>query len=483
MKQKLTGWIALTTILFWGCATTPIVNKGTYRLYAGIEAVSQKLIQSTNTAKAGKITVADFVGPDEQITQLGRHMADKLSVNLFSAGKFVDIMERRQLKQILSAHKQELSGYFDQQTVHQFGHLIGVDSMVIGKLEDLGSVVDLTAKVVHTKTGRILGMADIRILKDESVQRLLSQKQTSTLTVSVTPAVSGTVSVGRAKAQLTNGAATLSGLRRGVCQVTVNVNSPGYDSVTRSLNLQSRQETLDINLESRQYDVSFQIVPPGATLSVDGKIIPVNEQGFARVKAVSAKQYVYFVSAEGFENRTGQFNPAQKQLVMVDLNAKDAFYGLKSDFIKKVRQTSNDFNIRLWTNSSQYKLGDTLSFFFRAERDCYLNLVDINSRGELTVIFPNRFHQDNYVQAGRTYQIPDESYGFEFQAQPPAGKDRVYAIASTTPLNIFDGSYGQSGFMAITRNQTRGAKARGIGVKLKNTRLDSAAECLIRIHQ
>ncbi len=483
MEKILKGLFAVFLLVILGCASTPSVNKGALELYPGIDAVAGKLIQSTDTEKAGKIAVADFIGPNGQITHLGRHVSDKLSVRLFSSKQFSDIMERKQLKQVLTAHKQELSGYFDQQTVHRFGHMIGVDSMVIGKLEDVGTVIDLTARVVHSKTGRILGMADVRILKNETVNRLLSRREISNLTVSVTPSVSGTVTAGGKSARLVNGSAAFSNLSRGACQVNISVSTPGYESISRSINLQSRNENLDINLQSKQYDASFQIVPPEAELSVDGEKVGLNDQGFAKVTGLLAKQYCYSVSAEGFKNHIGRFNPLKKQIIMVELNAEDPFYSLKSNFFKKVKTIENDFDIQLWTNRADFQMGEKVTFYFRSERDCYLNLVDVNSRGELTLLFPNRYQRDNFIRAGRTYQIPDGYHdGFEFEIRPPAGTDRIYAIAGNSSINIFDENFDHSTFMAVTRGQTRDVKVRGIVVKLKNARLDSAAECLIRIH-
>jgi F0F1-type ATP synthase membrane subunit a len=64
--------------------------------------------------------------------------------------------------------------------------------------------------------------------------------------------------------------------------------------------------------------------------------------------------------------------------------------------------------------------------------------VDINSRGEITLLFPNQYHSEHHIQANTTYRIPDDSYGFSFQVQPPFGRDRIYAIASDGPIDIFN---------------------------------------------
>ena len=101
-------------------APSPLKYAEALDLYNGLEVLSEKLINSTKvSAKAEriqKIAVADFIGPGDRVTGLGEHISDKISVRLFSSGEFPDFMERRQLKQVLQTHKNELSGYFDRDT-------------------------------------------------------------------------------------------------------------------------------------------------------------------------------------------------------------------------------------------------------------------------------------------------------------------------------------------------------------------------------
>lgn len=476
MKKALVFFLLL---LCSGCATSPEIIKGASSLHPGIDKLAQQLVASADKAKTGRIAVADFIGPDWKVTGLGDHVADKLSVQLFQCGEFDEILERKRLKQMLVEQKTEISGYFDQSTVQQYGHLIGVNSMVIGSIEDLGSVVDITARIIHVGTGEILAMADVRIIKDTYVENLISRARIATLTVSVNPPVFGVVTAMGKEISLQQGTAILTDLPYGPCQVTVSV--PGYDPANQTINISHPYESLNLNLESRKFDMRFQIVPPDGDLIVDGEKIEVNAHGFASLPALSARQYSYSAHAEGYENFIGRFNPADEQLVMLELIPKDAFYGLKSEFAKKTQQIEKKFNIRLWSDRTDYKIGDKIVFYFQAERDCYLNLVVINSRGDLTLLFPNRFHRNNFIRAGKTYRIPEDGYGFEFEIQPPIGTDRIYAIADNSPIDIFNNDFEHSAFTAVTRGQTSDTKVRGIGVKLKNTRLNSVAEFVIHI--
>lgn len=452
-------------------------------LYDGIDSLTTKLIESVHASPhknlISKITVADFIGPGDEIFAFGEHLSDKLGVSLFSAHIFPEFMERKQLRQVLNSLKLEHGGYFDQSSVKKFGKMIGVDGMVIGTIEDLGSVVDLTTKIVESETGRIIGMADVQLIKDQLVLSLIKKQRTATLTISITPPVYGTVVADGQRGALHQGMVTFTHIPYGDCQILIQPE--GFEPVRRNISVGSRNESLAVNLKIKKCDVSFQIIPPDAKLSVNGKKIALNDQGFARLQALPAKDCSYVVNAEGYQSRIETFKPCQHDLITLDLHADDAFYGIKKIFFKKYQivKKQQSFSIKLWTDKSAYRLNDPIRFFFRTERNCYLNLVNIGSSGNVTLLFPNRYHSDNFVRAGVTYRIPDDHYGFSFQVEPPLGTERVYAIASTRPIDIFDMDFRNMKFMSRTRGNTRDIGVTKIGNRLDQADLNAAAECII----
>jgi Curli production assembly/transport component CsgG. len=481
----------LFSLAFSGCATTgtfptsasaPSYAK-TQHLYKGIDLLADKLIASMGQHTVGKLAVADFKGPEDITTALGEYISDKLSIRLYSSGAFQDFMERKELKQILTSRKVEYGGYFDQNTVKKFGKMIGVDSMVIGAIKDMGTFVDVTAKIVNSETGRLQGIADVSLKKDATVTELINRIRAATLTIAVDPAVSGTVIAGGGHAGLRNGTCTITGIPYGECQVIIHPD--GHDTVRRGIPIRSQAETFAIRLEKRIYSVSFQVNPPDASLSVDGEKVSLNTEGFAKVTDLRAGEHSFRIQSKGYEARAGRFDPAGRQLIMLDLITNDPFYATKNRFFQKVKEVSKnqDFSVQLWTNQGSYKLGDSICFNFRAEENCYLNLVDITSDGKIRLIFPNRFHPDSYIRGGVTYRIPAEEDGFLFEVEPPTGTDRIYAIASTHPLNIFEHNFNQDVFTILTRGSTRGIKVMGIGVKLDQAKLGAASECVIKIRR
>ncbi len=475
-------------LVFSGCATTPVstVRPPAYaqakQLFEAVDFLAEKLVTSSGQREIGKIAVADFTGSGETITGIGEYFSDKLTIKLFASGRFSDVMERKQLKQIISSIKIEHSGYFDQNAVTKYGKMIGVDSMVIGTVKDMGSFLDVTAKIVQSETGRIQGVADVRVIKDKSVMNLMGRQKTATLTISTVPQANGSVVTGGKQGRLVNGSAVFSGIAYGECRVVIQPE--GYAPVHKNIIVRSANEAISVMLIEKKYSVSFQIVPPDAKFTVDGKKIKLNSQGYAKIADLKSGTCSYVAEAKGHESRLDTFNPACNQIIAINLETDDPFFALKNKFFQKYKKSSKkqDFGIKLWTDKGSYNLNDPICFSFRSEKDCYLVLVNIGSSGDITQIFPNRFHSDNRIKGGVNYRIPDESYGFQFRVECPAGTERVYAIAGTRPVNIFNNDFSRKSFTSLTRGRTRDIKVYQAGDRLDQVKLDAAAESIVYVY-
>lgn len=97
---------------------------------------------------------------------------------------------------------------------------------------------------------------------------------------------------------------------------------------------------------------------------------------------------------------------------------------------------SPQFNIRVWTDRNQYRVGDKVRIFFQSDIDCYLWLLDVGTSGNMSLIFPNPHALDNYIKAKRRYCLPDDNYPFEYILNPPTGIETIKAIATIEPLDL-----------------------------------------------
>ncbi|MCP4386556.1 MAG: DUF4384 domain-containing protein, partial [Hyphomicrobiales bacterium] len=88
-----------------------------------------------------------------------------------------------------------------------------------------------------------------------------------------------------------------------------------------------------------------------------------------------------------------------------------------------------DFDIALFSDRAAYRVDDLAVFTVATEEACFLTLINVDSAGTATVIFPNRYQQDNFVAAGVDLVVPPDDAGFQFRLGDP-GTETVIAICS-----------------------------------------------------
>ncbi|MBT6338478.1 MAG: DUF4384 domain-containing protein [Desulfobacula sp.] len=494
MFRKLLVILGLISfMLMAGCvAATDKIAKipsdtKTMSIHNATKFLAEKLNLSLKGKHLGRFAVADLIGPGSGITELGEQISDDLSVQLFQSNNFSDYVERKQFKQLLSTIISEKDvPYFDQSTVSTHGKSMGLKDMAIGEIRDLGSYYYVIVKIVNIESTKVLAMGDVNISRTASTQTLVERKQISTLTVSVRPPVQGTVLADGQQHPLRNGAAVIKGVPYGDCSIVIQPSS-GYQTISKNIVIKSPLETYAFSLKKQKYDVSFTIIPPDATLVIDGEKIVLNENGYARISNISAGKHSLLITSDkkGYKKNISQiFDPAINEIFQFNLPTTDPIYKFNDTLFQKVQKMKEkqDFNVKIWTNKKEFKPGDKISFFFNSEKDCYLNIVDVGPSGNITLLFPNRYHQSSRIDGGKTYKIPDESSDrFEFMVEPPAGTDRVYAIASTRPLNIFDTNFKDVEYKAITRGLTRDITIVKAGHAMSNVKLTAASTCIINV--
>ena len=115
-------------------------------------------------------------------------------------------------------------------------------------------------------------------------------------------------------------------------------------------------------------------------------------------------------------------------------------------------------NAKVWTDKKEYEIKEKIVFYIKADKKGYLTMLDISPSGDITVIFPNKFHRDNFIHAGVTYQIPAPNYEFEFNVQGPPGLERIKAIVTSNNISLLKLDLGK-GFHSIKKETTRGTRA------------------------
>jgi outer membrane protein OmpA-like peptidoglycan-associated protein len=90
-----------------------------------------------------------------------------------------------------------------------------------------------------------------------------------------------------------------------------------------------------------------------------------------------------------------------------------------------------------------YTQGEKIIINFRTNTDAYVTVYDIDTRGQVSVLFPNRILSDNVVKGNQVYSMPNSSYSYDLIVEGPEGIEYVDVVASTDPYYHWNYNQGE----------------------------------------
>ena len=102
--------------------------------------------------------------------------------------------------------------------------------------------------------------------------------------------------------------------------------------------------------------------------------------------------------------------------------------------LKRLSKLSNSISVS--SNKKIFKIGDRISFKLDIPVDGYLNIINVDAHDESTVIFPNKFNQDNFTSVGK-FNFPNENIEFDIVATKPYGDSLTVFLITAKPLNLY----------------------------------------------
>lgn len=99
----------------------------------------------------------------------------------------------------------------------------------------------------------------------------------------------------------------------------------------------------------------------------------------------------------------------------------------------KTEKKGEDLKVDVWVDrpSGVYHEGDTMSIYFRTNRDCYVRLVYNDAGGNALLVFPNKVEWNSRVQGGAVIKVPGM-----FVVGTPFGREILKAYASDTQMPV-----------------------------------------------
>jgi len=102
--------------------------------------------------------------------------------------------------------------------------------------------------------------------------------------------------------------------------------------------------------------------------------------------------------------------------------------------------TPQPLTVNIWTDKSNYMIGETLTIFFSVSQPAFIYIYDIQPDGVVRLIFPNAYSGSNYVSAG-SHSLPDGLY--KFTVTPPPGTEQLQIFASPVDLGLAPAYFGE----------------------------------------
>jgi hypothetical protein len=93
--------------------------------------------------------------------------------------------------------------------------------------------------------------------------------------------------------------------------------------------------------------------------------------------------------------------------------------------------------LSITSTKSTYSIGDKIGMTVDIPVEGYLNIVNVDENDTATVLYPNKWHQNNKVKKGQLNLGNRNELGFTFKASKPYGKSLTVAFVTKKELNFY----------------------------------------------
>ncbi|HEV8384168.1 MAG TPA: energy transducer TonB, partial [Candidatus Acidoferrales bacterium] len=143
-----------------------------------IQVLASRLAGELSKAGTKRVAVADYVGPQEGVTSLGKAVSLEFAASLAWSGGAFDVSHSAALQAALreAGAAPKNTDIFDDRVVKRFGELSGADVVVTGILGVASDHVEVSVRAVNAATGQTLAQATGNLPLTTMVKDLLARR-------------------------------------------------------------------------------------------------------------------------------------------------------------------------------------------------------------------------------------------------------------------------------------------------------------------
>jgi len=118
----------------------------------------EQLTTNIDMYEVRKIAVIDMVGFEGKVSELGRFLSSNLTAQIPRETQLV-VVQRGQVEDALQGLDTIPKESYNLEITNKLGKKMGVDALVVGKIMDLGTNIDVNLKMVDVHTGDVISTA------------------------------------------------------------------------------------------------------------------------------------------------------------------------------------------------------------------------------------------------------------------------------------------------------------------------------------
>src|SRR5271169_1281323 len=156
-------------------AAIPMTADPAFAQHAEMQDIASHLADDLANAGRKRIVVADFVGPEENFTQLGKYLSLELTAALAWTGKGLEPSHTILLPRLLREQPDSTKDQTNSALVERLGKQAEAETVVLGELESTADSVAIHVRALDASDGRLVAEAAGRIQKTPIVGALLAK--------------------------------------------------------------------------------------------------------------------------------------------------------------------------------------------------------------------------------------------------------------------------------------------------------------------
>jgi len=362
---------------------------------------------------------------------LSDYILEEMWTRFEDSKKFV-MVDRRNLERIEAEIKHQYgANRVDDNAMVSISRQIGAQYLVYGQMVPLGNEYRITVYAIDVEKAvssqrafnvrpdnRLSSL--IKVSAEEEVQR--SVKEMARNVSKKTTIAVGRISYGDTQT-VTNLSAWLKNNIITGAQKQHDKFQVATESESSNLAVSSRGLTVEPTGSSSGTDSAIQAVVTGSYSPLDTGVQVTLQLISTSANRVVLSSSSFLISASEMERRHLSLLPVQN-----NTSVNKADFEARQKAVAPYSGSNNKWNFTVTPDvlDGIYYDGDYMTMRIFSARDCYFRIIHVDVNGNTQVIYPVSNNDNNFIRAGETRRIPDNT---RFRMHSPFGEEMILVSA------------------------------------------------------